>query len=213
MGGVTACAFLDIKSAFDAAWHPAIISALDSRKCPRYLTQIILSFLSDRTPFFSSLDSSLTVHVGLGCPQGGVLSPFLWSVLIDDVLLLRFPFLSFKVGYADDLTVATAQKDPSIATRNLQIICDQVNKWWMSKKMSLNASKTVFILIKKIINCSHLSLIINGLSISPATETVFLCLTVDCRLNWRAHVKLKIAVAKRAFFSLRAALKFTWGYD
>ena len=210
----TACAFLDIKSAFDAAWHPAIISALDSRHCPRYLTQLIMSFLSDRTALFSLNESSLTVNVGLGCPQGGVLSPFLWSVLIDDVLRLCFPFLSFTVGYADDLTVATAHKDPTIATRNLQIMCDQVNNWCLSKKMSLNASKTVFMLVnKKLINCSHLSLTINGLSICPTTETVFLGLTVDCRLKWLVHVNRKIAAAKRVYFSLRAALKSTWGYD
>jgi hypothetical protein len=46
---VTVCAFLDIKSAFDAAWHQAIISALDSRKCPSYLTRRIFGFLSNRT--------------------------------------------------------------------------------------------------------------------------------------------------------------------
>jgi hypothetical protein len=93
-------------------------------------------------------------------------------------------------------------------------MCDQVNNWCLSKKMSLNASKTVFMLVnKKLINCSHLSLTINGLSISPSTETVFLGLTVDCRLKWLVHVNRKIAAAKRVYFSLRAALKSTWGYD
>ncbi len=88
-----------------------------------------MSFLSDHTALFSLNDSSLTVNVGLGCSQGGVLSPFLWSVLIDGVLRLCFTFLSFTVGFADDLTVATAHKDPTIATRNLKIMCDQVNNW------------------------------------------------------------------------------------
>jgi hypothetical protein len=93
-------------------------------------------------------------------------------------------------------------------------MCDQVNNWCLSKKMSLNASKTVFMLVnKKLINCSHLSLTINGLSICPTTETVFLGLTVDCRLKWLVHVNRKIAAAKRVYFSLRAALKSTWGYD
>ncbi|KZS04064.1 Uncharacterized protein APZ42_033066 [Daphnia magna] len=208
----TACAFLDIKSAFDAAWHPAIISALDSRNCPRYLTQLILSFLSDRTAFFSLNESSLIVNVGLRCPQGGVLSPFLWSVLIDDVLRLCFPFISFTVAFADDLTVAAAHKDPTIATRNLQIMCDQANNWCLSKKMSLNASKTVFMLVnKKLIDCWHLSLVINGLSICPATETVFLGLTVDSRLNWQAHVNRKIAAAKRAFFFSQSGVEINGG--
>lgn len=35
---VCALAFLDIKSAFISAWHPAIISDLANRACPSYLT-------------------------------------------------------------------------------------------------------------------------------------------------------------------------------
>ncbi|KAI9560547.1 hypothetical protein GHT06_011489 [Daphnia sinensis] len=45
---VCASAFLDLKSAFDSAWHPAIISALAKRSCPNYLIKIIHSFLSNR---------------------------------------------------------------------------------------------------------------------------------------------------------------------
>ena len=44
----SAAAFLDIKSAFDCAWHPAIIAALSKRSCPIHLLKIVKSFLSDR---------------------------------------------------------------------------------------------------------------------------------------------------------------------
>lgn len=37
-----ATAFLDIKSAFDSAWHPAIIAALGKRSCPPYLAKLSL---------------------------------------------------------------------------------------------------------------------------------------------------------------------------
>jgi hypothetical protein len=37
----TACAMIDIKSAFDTAWAPAILSALIARKCPIFLVKII----------------------------------------------------------------------------------------------------------------------------------------------------------------------------
>jgi hypothetical protein len=146
---VTACAFLDITSAFDAAWHPAIISALDSRKCPRYLTQLILGFLSNRTAILF-LDSTVSsVCVDLGCLQGGVLSPILWSVVIDDVLRLKFPFPLLSVGFADDLTMATYHKDPLIATKNLQIMCNSVSDWCLINKMTLNALKKVFMIVCK----------------------------------------------------------------
>ncbi|KZS07320.1 Uncharacterized protein APZ42_028989 [Daphnia magna] len=181
---VTACAFLDIKSAFDTAWHPAIISALADRKCPSYLIQLIYCFLSGRTAILSLDNTVSSFHVGLGCPQGGVLSPFLWSVLVDDALRLQFSFPSLIVGYADDLTVATYHKDPLIATRNLQSMCDGVNNWCLVNKLALNASKLIFMIIcKKLFNWSHLSISINDLRIFSSAETLFLGLTIDCRLK------------------------------
>lgn len=55
-----------------------------------------------------------------------MLSPFLWSVLIDDVLRLFFGFVFLVVGYADDLT--TSHKDPNQVTHNLQLMCNQVGE-------------------------------------------------------------------------------------
>ena len=51
-----------------------------------------------------------------------MLSPFLWSVLIDDVLRLNFDFAFRVVRYADDLTLANSPEDPTQATRNLQLM-------------------------------------------------------------------------------------------
>ena len=211
---VTACAFLDIKSAFDAACHTAIISSLAVRNCPRYLVQLVFDFLSNRTAILSLEGSSSSFHVDLGCPQGGVLSPFLCSVLVDDVLHLKFSFPFRILGYADDLTVATYHKDPSIATRNLQTMCDEVSIWCLNSKLSLNAIKKVFmIMCKRLFDWSHLSITINGMLIPPSIETLFLGLTIDCQLKWNSQVANKISAAKRAFFTLRSGLKSTWGYD
>ncbi len=41
---VVSCAFLDINSAFDAAWHPAILNGLIDKSCPLYLIDIVQVF-------------------------------------------------------------------------------------------------------------------------------------------------------------------------
>jgi hypothetical protein len=92
---VTAVAFLDIKSAFDAAWHLTILSSLIKKGCPLYLVRLVSCFLSCRTAILSHNGSTNT---NLGCPQGGVLSRFLWAILIDDVLRLSFPFLHLSLA-------------------------------------------------------------------------------------------------------------------
>ena len=52
----TCTAFLDIKSAFDYAWHPAILLGLIKKNCPLNLVRLIQSFLSSRSMMISSGD-------------------------------------------------------------------------------------------------------------------------------------------------------------
>lgn len=93
-------------------------------------------------------------------------------------------------------------------------MCNSVSDWCLINKMTLNAVKTVFMIVcKKLFDWSHLNLLINGVVITPSTETTFLGFIVDCRLKWDLHVTNKISAAKRAFFSVRSSLKSTWGYD
>ena len=77
-----------------------------------------------------------TLH--LGCHQGGVLSPFLWNLLVDGLLRLSFCFPIKFIGYADDITIVKSHKDPAIAAHNLQIFCDTVVKWLASRKLFVN---------------------------------------------------------------------------
>ena len=81
----------------------------------------------------------------MGGPQGEVLSPFLWNILIDDVLRLSFDFPSTIIAYADDLAVVVSSKSADVATSNLQLVCDSVSSFLTEIKLSLNASKTVMV--------------------------------------------------------------------
>jgi hypothetical protein len=108
----TACAMIDIKSAFDTAWAPAILSALIARKCPIFLVKIIRDFLTNRKGKFDQQKSVDLFQIPTGCPQKGFLSPFLWNVMIDDIF--RLPSDHKKPGlalaYADDTSAKTAQR-------------------------------------------------------------------------------------------------------
>jgi hypothetical protein len=66
---VSAAAFLNIKSAFDSAWHPAIIAALAIRSCLSYLLKLVQSFLTNRTAVFSVQNATFSKSVSFGCPQ------------------------------------------------------------------------------------------------------------------------------------------------
>jgi hypothetical protein len=214
---VAAAAFLDIKSAFDSAWHPAIIAAFSSRGCPTYLVNIISSFLKNRSVVLSIGDVTSVHPMSLGCPQGGVLSPFLWNVLIDDILKLSFPHFPVKMaGFADDLSIATTHKDPFVATKNLQTACDHIGAWLESRKLQFNADKTVVKIFAR--KCSPgssepLVLSIKGVQISPSLDASFLGLTLDPSLKWHRHLQGKIVSAKRAMFAANSCIRQTFCSD
>jgi retron-type reverse transcriptase len=51
------------------------------------------------------MGSSLTAEVVAGCPQGRVLSPLLWNLVVDR-LLVETSDLGFSTfGYADDIVI------------------------------------------------------------------------------------------------------------
>jgi hypothetical protein len=211
---VTACAFLDIKSAFDSAWHPAIMSALFNKSCPIYLIKIIRDFLTGRRAILTTHGISITIPVNLGCPQGGVLSPFLWIVLIDDILRLSFPFPYMIGAFADDLTTSSTHLSPTQAVSNLQIVCDTVNQKLRDIKLNLNAQKTVFMIFsKRRIKLPKLTLTVNGNQIHPSESATLLGLVLDPQLKWTSHIKAKCASAKRALFAVNNCIRNSWGSD
>jgi hypothetical protein len=211
---VCAAAFLDIKSAFDSAWHPAIIASLAKRSCPGSLLKIVQSFLSNRVAVISVQDSTFSKSISLGCPQGGVLSPFLWNMLVDDLIRLTFDFPVKFIAYADDITIITAHKDPAIATRNLQIVCDTVVVWLRSRKLYLNALKSVLVVFsRKRIALNNLNICINNIMIFPSLSVHFLGLIVDANLKWKDHLNAKCVSAKRALLMVNSCLRQSFGFD
>ncbi|KAK2716071.1 hypothetical protein QYM36_010595 [Artemia franciscana] len=98
----TLCLFFDIKGAFDNAWHPGILKKLKDKKCPTQLLRLVKSFLSDRTV---SYGKDVSRKLEKSCPQGSILSPFLWLININDLLEMDFGENCTIQAYADDVTV------------------------------------------------------------------------------------------------------------
>ena len=119
------------------------------------------------------------------CPQGSVLSPFLWNVLVDEVLEITYPFPCKIVSYADDLVLCAFDRDPSVATKNLQNMCDTTVVWGSSVKLGFNATKTVFIVFTRSKQDlpNNLHLCINQSQIPRTTKCTHLGLLIDERLS------------------------------
>ena len=80
-------AFIDIAGAFDNTSHTSICTALVRKGVDRQTTAWISSMLQNRQAIVTLGHATNKFYVTKGCPQGRVLSPLLWSLVIDDLRL------------------------------------------------------------------------------------------------------------------------------
>jgi hypothetical protein len=86
---------------------------------------------------------SLAVAAAKGCPQGGVLSPLLWRLVVDDLLWGLNNSGYYTVGYADDIAILINGKFPQMVSEVLQTALHTVQQWCERTKLSINPNKMV----------------------------------------------------------------------
>ena len=126
-----------------------------------------------------------------GIPQGSGLGPLLFLIYIND-LPKCLNAGSKPDMFADDTQVATASHDIEVITETLNSDLNNVASWLSANKLTLNNSKTEYIIIgsKKRLGLVTCDPIINvgNLKINRVETTKSLGLMIDESLNWSAHV-------------------------
>jgi hypothetical protein len=87
---------------------------------------------------------TLGASAARGCPQGGKLSPLLWSVVVDHLWELNGSGY-YTVEYADDIASLTNGKFLQTVSEVLQTALCMVQKWCERINLSINPNKIVII--------------------------------------------------------------------
>ena len=126
-----------------------------------------------------------------GIPQGTILGPLLFIIYINDLpncLSNAEPRM-----YADDTHISFASNNIENINTTLNVDLARVEKWLTAHKLTLNASKTEFMLIgsRQRLSTFHNppSLMINGAPITRVTSTKCLGVHIDQTLSWNVHVE------------------------
>ena len=79
--------FLDIKGAFDNVPFTTIKkSSMDKTKAKGMISDWIYNMVSNRNIIIECNGEKIIKEINKGCPQGGVLSPFIWNLVIDPIM-------------------------------------------------------------------------------------------------------------------------------
>ena len=208
----TACLFLDIKGAFDNACHGSIIDILASKKCPSYLTNLVSSFLSNRTVNLNLGTHNLEVKTLKGCPQGSLLSPFLWNLIADTAFSLPFNAGVKLRGYADNLWMYKSSGNLASLQSNLEEGYKIFVDWATRLKLEIAKDKlSVMLFNRRRISTNGFKLSLGDRDVYPSTAIQHLGFTLDPILHWKLHIEKKCLKAKKTIFFLRRISKLTWG--
>lgn len=183
----TSMALLDLEKAFDVVWIDALIYKMIKATFPSSLIKIIQSYLTNRT-FAVKLSEakSNTFQIPAGVPQGGVLSPTLFLIYLNDIP--KNPNTQLALFADDTAIIANSRRTMQANTyinRHLQDLLSYFFKW----KIQINQEKTKLINFnQKIRPENHQIVRINNVPIQTVTEIKYLGVKLDRKLNFNQHI-------------------------
>ena len=210
-GGHIFGVFLDIQGAFDNLPHDKIEASLRKTQAEPFAIRWITNMIKSRTIFLKSGFTTIAWQVSKGCPQGGVLSPFLWNLVLDD-LLTSLNIHKNIFAYADDLVLIQegSTKGREIAKQTATEHVRKIIEWCSSKGLEISTLKTQVVLWSNSKNPPR-SIIIDNKKIAIQESAIYLGVHIDEKLNWNAHIDHKIIKCNNLFNKLKKAIGKKWG--
>ena len=134
--------FLDVRSAFDTAWWPLILERFRTTGLARDVYRLLCSYLEDRLIQFTFHGVTLERLLTLGCPQGSILGPLLWNVLINPLLDLPLPPNVYVQAYCDDIVLLVEARTRDDLQLAVNASLDLVSTFCASSRLQLSPIKT-----------------------------------------------------------------------
>ena len=183
--------YLDLSKAFDTPNYDIFVSKLEYYGIIGIPLALIKSYLINRFQYvqYENMTSEL-LEIKTGIPQGSILGPLFFSILIND-LVNSSRLFSFLM-YADDTTIYFNLEDFPANNREIAINkeLDKVNVWLKLNKLTLNVEKTKCMFFRKKRTPEKISLSIDNKSIDAVSHFNFLVLLIDENLSWKYHITM-----------------------
>lgn len=187
-GGSLLSVFLDFSKAFDTVKHSILLSKLQHYGIRGVTNDWFRSYLSGRSQFVevNGVGSDrLDVHFGV--PQGSVLGPLLFLLYINDMenssSELRF------IHFADDTTVFLSGSDADHLCDLLNVELGKIDLWLQTNRLSLNISKTCYMLFTRNVVSITRSVQIRNAPLVRVKSCKFLGLIIDEGLSFLEHTR------------------------
>jgi hypothetical protein len=179
---------LDFSKAFDTVNHLILLGKLQKIGVRGAANDWFRSYLTNRKQFvcINGVNSELR-SVTSGVPQGSILGPLLFLLYINDMSRVSRE-LQF-VHFADDTTVFLEGSNLSELFDVMNRELDKIDKWLSCNRLSINLSKTSYMIFSNRDKNVNKTLLVRDVNISETDVTKFLGILIDNRLSFNYHIK------------------------
>ena len=181
--------WLDLEKAFEKVWTEGLILKLIKLKVSHNMLRWIIQFVKERTACVSLQGKrSHTGEIRNGVPQGGVLSPTLFLIFLNDIKEEMTKNVQ-PAGYADDMALICTEDSIGTAQVRLQSTLDNLATWTASWGLKINTAKTTFTIFSLSPKTRKAQLHIEGQALNEDSNPTYLGVKFDPRLTWNAQVE------------------------
>lgn len=212
-GLINAVLFLDLKKAFDTVDHQIMIKKLYLHGIKGVELNWFSSYFTKRSQICKVNNTeSTSKSIRCGVPQGSNLGPLLFLLYINDLpncLHNCTPAL-----YADDSNLTVCGETAIAVETKLNSELDNVHKWLVVNKLTLNVDKTEYMLIgsrQKLSNLMtepEIEVSIGNKNIKRVSTTKSLGIIIDENLQWKQQIDSTSKKLSKAIGVLRRVKPF-----
>lgn len=184
--------FCDLSKAFDCVDHNSLLQKLKFYGVGDIGMKLLTSYLKNRSQLVSvGKEKSNLAQVVTGVPQGSVLGPFLFLIMIND---LPSSVETKTFLYADDTTFLCTSKDFNSLKTLTDSTIVQASHWFRANGFLLNENKTQQM-------CFSLR---DRLPSDDPVSVKFLGIYIDSKLTWESHINYICGKLSRVIYLLRS---------
>jgi hypothetical protein len=207
------CIFLDIIGAFNNVTHQAIVKAMKTAGFPQEIITWYGNYTQGRSCEITLGPKTYKRFLKDGTSQGGILSPIIFNLVINILLLIIEKAKILGIAFADDTMKGERGRCLQTILIKLQRVLNDLTRALDKTGMKFSPEKTaVLIFSKKKVNTQDLPKItMYGKPIEFQSQTKYLGVTFDSRLSFKPHIQNKFRTAKKLLFATKNMMGKFWG--
>lgn len=200
--------FVDFQGAFDNLEWDCVLEKLREMGCEE--TGLWESYFSERCVCMTGVCETVWKDVRRGCPQGSICGPFIWNLMMDELLWRLREYGCKMVAYADDLLlIVEGQNRVELERKGTEWI-QIVYEWGV--RVSISESKTVMMLMKGgMSETRRPSVCVNGKRVKYVSSVKYLGIWVSERMNFKVHFESLRKKIVNVVGKLRRVMRKEWG--